>query len=300
MRTTTILNVTVPAMIIAGLVIANCTGEMGTTHPDDPFDNLYDQDWLVGCDPDSTDCIEDYFICVPTDDGGKDCRGGTLPGGDGTNWRCETQGDTVRCWGDRIPDDAEGWICVETEEGEVECERTFFGDGGGDERWICEDEGEFTICYFGDGSEYPDDDDDEDEFPDDGESECPPGIEIPTDEICDDNIDNDCDGDVDENCTDLPEDCICVPGAQRYCDWDPTYCGWGVQTCLEDGLAWGPCMESEPPMACAGLGPIYSRTAEACCIDQGFCCQDFWDLDHDGDANESLGSCVDIVCVPTE
>jgi hypothetical protein len=40
--------------------------------------------------------------------------------------------------------------------------------------------------------------------------------------------------------------------------------------------------------------------AEACCIDQGYCCQDQWDLDGDGDGWESLGNCVDIVCVPEE
>jgi hypothetical protein len=53
-------------------------------------------------------------------------------------------------------------------------------------------------------------------------------------------------------------------------------------------------------LACAALGPIYSPAAEACCIDQGFCCQDFYDIDRDGDNWESLGSCIDIVCVPTE
>jgi hypothetical protein len=91
-----------------------------------------------------------------------------------------------------------------------------------------------------------------------------------------------------------PENC-CVAGAWRYCD-TPTYCNWGVQACDDDGLSWGSCVETSLPAACAGIDGWYSPASERCCIDQGYCCQDMWDLDVDGDSWESLGACDGIVC----
>jgi hypothetical protein len=91
-----------------------------------------------------------------------------------------------------------------------------------------------------------------------------------------------------------PENC-CVAGTWRYCD-TPTYCNWGVQACTEDGRSWGSCTETSIPEACAGIDAWYSPATEQCCIDQGFCCQDMWDLDGDGDSWESLGVCDGIVC----
>jgi hypothetical protein len=61
-------------------------------------------------------------------------------------------------------------------------------------------------------------------------------------------------------------------------------------------LSWGPCDESGIPADCIPLGSTYDAEAEQCCIDAGFCCQDYWDIDFDGDRDESLGDCVDIVC----
>jgi hypothetical protein len=34
-----------------------------------------------------------------------------------------------------------------------------------------------------------------------------------------------------------------------------------------------------------------------CCVDVGACCQDYFDDDEDGDHDESVGNCVDILCV---
>ena len=93
----------------------------------------------------------------------------------------------------------------------------------------------------------------------------------------------------------MPDDCLCVPGAWRYCD-TPTYCAWGIQYCRPSGMRWGRCREvSSIPAACAHTA-WYSSEAEACCIEAGGCCQDMWDLNLNGDTWESLGNCIDIVC----
>jgi hypothetical protein len=77
----------------------------------------------------------------------------------------------------------------------------------------------------------------------------------------------------------------------------PAYSNWGTQACQPDGLEWGACEEvSAIPSECAAVDGWYSPTAEACCVEQGFCCQDMWDLNENGDSWESLGNCVDIAC----
>ena len=86
--------------------------------------------------------------------------------------------------------------------------------------------------------------------------------------------------------------CICIPGSTRYCD-TPTYCSWGVQVCYPSGEGWGPCVETRDiPDECESeWGQYYMPESERCCIDAGYCCQDYYDLDGDGDNSEALGSC---------
>jgi hypothetical protein len=302
MRTRTLLVAVAPSLLAAGLVVANCTGQMGRA-PGDPFDPN-DPDPIIGCDPDNPDsCPDVWFRCDVDEDGNKECEGPGLPDGD-DGWICVARGATLTCEGDHVPD-GDGWVCVPTDDGTVECTRTFVPGGGGDGIWICDDE--FTNCVFYDVTEVPGGDGDADSDTDadsDGDidggggDQCPPGVEMPTDEICFDDLDNDCDGETDEDCT--REDCLCIPGARRICDYSPIYCAWGEQFCAADGLSWGPCAEITIPLECAPVETWYSPMAEACCIDQGYCCQDQWDLDGDGDGWESLGNCVDIVCVPEE
>ncbi len=58
-----------------------------------------------------------------------------------------------------------------------------------------------------------------------------------TDEVCGDGVDNDCDAQTDE----APECAVCEPNNSQACLGD---CGYGKQTCLEDGT-WGPCESAE-------------------------------------------------------
>ena len=126
---------------------------------------------------------------------------------------------------------------------------------------------------------------------------CSPGIEVPTEEICGDGVDNDCDG-IDEACP--PEECVCLPGSMRYCD-TPTYSLLGEQYCDDDGLSFGPCIESIlVPAGCAEVDGWFSPAQELCLISWGICVQDMWDHDRDGDTWESVGSCIDISCLPQE
>ena len=39
-----------------------------------------------------------------------------------------------------------------------------------------------------------------------------------------------------------------------------------------------------------------SRELEQCCIDNGFCCVDEFDLNGNGDTTEMLGRCEAVVC----
>lgn len=83
----------------------------------------------------------------------------------------------------------------------------------------------------------------------------------------------------------------CDPGTCRYCDVLATDV-WGTQTCEGDGRTWSPCVEEGTiPEECFSDGGWYSVDEELCCILNGFCCRDLWDLDHDGDHQDSLGDC---------
>ena len=146
--------------------------------------------------------------------------------------------------------------------------------------------------------------------------EGPPACQ-PQPEICN-GADDDCDGAIDENqpaipcpdggnryCvggrySDCPRRCdVCVPGSKRTCI--TSYCTfWGSQTCSADGQSFGRCDESRPPPECEAIANKMMRSPalEMCCLDNGYCCVDEFDLDHDGDRTEMLGRCEAVVCDP--
>jgi hypothetical protein len=138
----------------------------------------------------------------------------------------------------------------------------------------------------------------------------------PTTELCN-GLDDDCDGVVDNDIAPVPcpgggfrycvagqmsacpsRCAVCVPGGQRVCFI--SYCSfWGLQTCASDGQSWGYCVEQRPvPPACAAVArdKKHDRATEQCCVENGFCCLDEFDLDGDGDTTEMIGRCGDVLC----
>jgi hypothetical protein len=90
---------------------------------------------------------------------------------------------------------------------------------------------------------------------------------------------------------------VCVPGSRRVCLL--AYCNfWGTQTCASDGQAFGYCVEATAPAQCASIADQQhsSPALEQCCLDHGSCCQDTFDLNHNGDTQESIGQCSGVTC----
>jgi hypothetical protein len=139
----------------------------------------------------------------------------------------------------------------------------------------------------------------------------------PTDESCN-GKDDDCDGKVDEELAPVPcaaggaQYCVagrlsacptrceaCVPGSERVCFH--SYCTyWAVEKCTADGRSFGTCRERTVPTECEDVANRHkdSPELEQCCLDQGYCCRDDHDLDHDGNRGEMLGRCDEVSCVP--
>lgn len=98
--------------------------------------------------------------------------------------------------------------------------------------------------------------------------------------------------------SECPRRCdVCVAGSVRICQ--NSFCSfWGEQECAGDGQGFGNCREAEPPPECAATARKFedSRELEQCCVDNGYCCLDQFDLDGDGDRREMLGACGDVLC----
>jgi len=139
---------------------------------------------------------------------------------------------------------------------------------------------------------------------------------VPTgDEICN-GLDDNCDGQVDEDqppipcpnggnrlCvggrySDCPKRCqVCVPNSRRTCI--TSFCTfWGSQTCAADGMSFSACHESTPPPECKDVANKMMRSAELemCCIKNGFCCVDEFDLNDNRNRTEMLGRCEAVTC----
>jgi hypothetical protein len=150
----------------------------------------------------------------------------------------------------------------------------------------------------------------------------PPPVEAgpvchPQPETCN-GVDDDCDGRVDEDLPAIPcpggasrycvgghySECprrceACVPGSQRECF--TTLCTfWGTETCASDGRSFGACREGQPPQACKDASNSGKRTRalEDCCLAQGLCCVDEFDIDGDGNRTEMMGRCDTVTCGP--
>jgi hypothetical protein len=139
----------------------------------------------------------------------------------------------------------------------------------------------------------------------------------PRPETCN-GIDDDCNGVVDDGLPSIPcpnggarycvsgaySECprrceVCVPGSERECF--TTFCSfWGTQACASDGRSFGPCKESIPPGDCQAVTDQskYTSDLEKCCIAQGLCCLDEFDLNGNGDKTEMLGRCDSVMCGP--
>jgi hypothetical protein len=136
----------------------------------------------------------------------------------------------------------------------------------------------------------------------------------PVPETCNER-DDDCNGQVDdlpaEPCpgggfrycvagrmSECPRSCeACVPGSVRIC-WTSFCTFWGEQECAADGQGFGPCREGRPPPRCKSVAnrEHASPELEQCCIDDGYCCLDTYDLDRDGNRQDMVGACDGVRC----
>jgi hypothetical protein len=142
----------------------------------------------------------------------------------------------------------------------------------------------------------------------------PPDECVPAEETCN-GKDDDCDGAVDDlpsvpcpgggfrycvggKTSECPERCdVCLPGSERVCF--TSFCTfWGTQTCAADGRGFGSCREISVPPECEDIALDHqrSRELEQCCLDNGYCCVDDFDLDHDGDTHDLVGQCSEVSC----
>lgn len=181
------------------VVVSSCTMGENSWAPVDMDDTRTDS--TVACDPDSYgSCVESNgFNCVFDDAGNKLCTttGSQTP--DDGSWFCELVINTLHCVGDHLPEDSE-WICWE-EGSQVVCESDFsYPDGGSSETYECDYSGDMIVCEPNGTDDTVVDTPDN---PDNIETHnCPPNVGSPSEELCDDGLDNDCDGFVDEDCGD--------------------------------------------------------------------------------------------------
>jgi hypothetical protein len=136
----------------------------------------------------------------------------------------------------------------------------------------------------------------------------------PKPETCN-GVDDDCNGAVDDvpsvpcpgggfsyciggHMSECPKNCdVCQPGSERICF--TSFCtGWGAHICAADGSGFGACREVTVPAECKdiALKSAHSKELEQCCIDNGYCCTDEFDLDNDGVKNDFIGQCDEVAC----
>lgn len=303
-----------------------CTGN-AADHPDAGADG----GWNCSSQNDSVTCSRDqdegdhpdegsgpWECSYSSDSGLRSCDESGDSGG-GTEWDCTTARDGRETCTSRNADrpDGSGWSCVQAGGRDV-CQGSDMPDGSGGGGWDCTQQGEIVRCENGE-AQQPDEggsvpwDCEWDEA--DGEIICVRGGDDGSlggggnDGGGGDDGDGGNDGR--EGGGGLPNDgnqneggggggnCECPPGAWRFCD-TPTYCSWGTQDCTEPAAGqaqWSPCLEDNPPNNCFN-GNMYDAEAEQCAIDSGYCAQDFWDLDWDGNTDETLGDgCQELACV---
>lgn len=225
-------------------------------------------------------------------------------------WRCELdERGLTTCRNDQPeqPDDGR-WDCYRVDGGDY-CVSDHFPDGD-DADWNCVGNGEMVECERSEG-QVP---------PGGGAWECAWGQEtLECEEVDPDPPDPDPD----------PEACRCVLAGLRFCD-EPTFGNWGEQECESRAGAtrWSACNEIAIPSGCEPGGAEardfewhyrggfwdgqvfdtdddgvlimpadnwFNPAAQDCAMRLGFCVQDMWDLDIDGDNQESVGSCEGIV-----
>jgi hypothetical protein len=137
---------------------------------------------------------------------------------------------------------------------------------------------------------------------------------VPSEELCN-GRDDDCNGAIDDippipcpggghrycvagRLSECPTRCdVCMPGSVQICFI--SYCTyWGEQTCAADGRGFSPCTEERVPEACREIALRHQKSPELeqCCLDNGYCCRDDFDLDGDGNRNEMLGRCDEVTC----
>jgi hypothetical protein len=137
---------------------------------------------------------------------------------------------------------------------------------------------------------------------------------VPAPETCN-GADDDCDGIVDEipptacpgggfryciagAVSACPRRCeVCVPGGVRICQ--NSFCTfWGEQECTGDGQGFGSCRERQVPPECAAVAQKHKNSPELerCCLDNGYCCLDMWDMDGDGSRTDMVGNCSQVRC----
>jgi hypothetical protein len=160
------------------------------------------------------------------------------------------------------------WVCTTDASGHKTCVEDSPSTPGGSGTWRCYDELNKTVCTGGDNPTNGSWTCLTDEF---GNDTCSKSPDYPSDQPSSGGWNCYYDAEGDRICTenDIPQG-GCPPGQQRWCD-EPTYCGWGWQTCLSDGT-WTDCVEAaggrRPNTDCACSFNMFNPL---CCEDRDTC-----------------------------
>jgi hypothetical protein len=216
---------------------------------------------------------DEKWDCFYTSKGERICESGSK-----ADWECKTENGRTECKIKDIPGEG-NWECSEYQ-GKLVCT----SKGGevpstpSDRRWECEkDEHGNSLCTKSE-SRYPDSG---------GRNKWKCWFDNESgNRICEDKPKG----------TDLPLDCECIPGAERWCDGE-NKCAWGKQVC-EDVGKWGPCIEDHSKYP-AGCKPGHYDVK--CCVEVAKqCCQNIagpnTPYDPSKPLDASVGNCKDLIC----